>query len=170
MDYVGYAGRAAALLNSPLTHSDDLLALPVDGPRPGAEDLPVLAALRRDLLVVVTLAQNEDLDRAADALNDLLVAHRVVPQVQLGDPTGRFTPSGATAAELLTGQVLLGLASLLLRPGRPRFGFCHGEGCTNVWVDTSPGATRRFCSTRCSTRLHVAAHRARTRSTRKAPR
>ena len=117
-------------------------------------------------MVVVELATADDLDPAVAALNALLVRHTVVPQVHLGEAP-RFVVAG-TPAERLAAEVLLGLAALLLRPGRPRFGFCHGEACSNVWVDTSPGATRRFCSTRCSTRLHVAAHRARSRSTRKA--
>ncbi|MGY4099847.1 CGNR zinc finger domain-containing protein [Nocardia sp. R16R-3T] len=33
------------------------------------------------------------------------------------------------------------------------------QGCGSVFVDTSRNGRRRFCSTRCSNRVHVAQHR-----------
>ncbi|QWF85041.1 CGNR zinc finger domain-containing protein [Amycolatopsis sp. CA-230715] len=42
-----------------------------------------------------------------------------------------------------------------------RFGRCAREGCATVFVDTSRNGRRRFCSTRCATRVHVAEHRVR---------
>lgn len=40
-----------------------------------------------------------------------------------------------------------------------RVGRCDREGCGVVYVDTSRNGRRRFCSTRCSNRVHVAEHR-----------
>jgi predicted RNA-binding Zn ribbon-like protein len=38
---------------------------------------------------------------------------------------------------------------------------CAAAPCTNVYVDTSPNQSRRYCSERCSSRANVAAFRAR---------
>ena len=48
--------------------------------------------------------------------------------------------------------------------GSNRFGVCADERCGNVYLDTSSNCCRRFCSERCATRSHVAAHRARNRA------
>ncbi|HVV07730.1 CGNR zinc finger domain-containing protein [Amycolatopsis sp.] len=45
-----------------------------------------------------------------------------------------------------------------------RMGVCAREGCGLVFVDTSRNGRRRYCSTRCATRVHVAEHRARIES------
>ena len=42
-----------------------------------------------------------------------------------------------------------------------RLGVCHASSCDNVFVDTSPNQSRRYCSDRCSSRANVAAYRAR---------
>lgn len=42
-----------------------------------------------------------------------------------------------------------------------RLGRCDSAGCAVVYVDTSRNGRRRFCSTRCATRVHVADHRSR---------
>ncbi|WP_199432091.1 CGNR zinc finger domain-containing protein [Qaidamihabitans albus] len=51
-----------------------------------------------------------------------------------------------------------GLAHVLCEdPGR--LGSCARKGCRVVYVDVSRNGRRRFCSTRCATRVHVARHR-----------
>lgn len=40
-----------------------------------------------------------------------------------------------------------------------RLGVCVARGCADVYVDTSPGGRRRFCSVTCQTRARVAAFR-----------
>jgi predicted RNA-binding Zn ribbon-like protein len=57
-----------------------------------------------------------------------------------------------------------GLAVWLCESGSDRFGVCADERCGNVYLDTSSNCCRRFCSERCATRSHVAAHRARKRA------
>jgi hypothetical protein len=52
----------------------------------------------------------------------------------------------------------------LCEHGSSRFGICADERCGNVYLDTSSNCCRRFCSERCATRSHVAAHRARKRA------
>nr|WP_166640698.1 CGNR zinc finger domain-containing protein [Amycolatopsis sp. SID8362] len=53
-----------------------------------------------------------------------------------------------------------GLAHLVCE-APDRLGICGREGCEMAYVDTSRNGRRRFCSTRCATRVHVADHRAR---------
>jgi predicted RNA-binding Zn ribbon-like protein len=44
-----------------------------------------------------------------------------------------------------------------------RLGVCSAPACDRVYVDGSKNGTRRFCSTRCQSRVKAAAHRSRTR-------
>ena len=75
------------------------------------------------------------------------------------------TPGGGfqrgTIAGLFVGESLLGLANLICDLGPTRLGVCAASPCTNVYVDTSPNQSRRYCSDRCSSRANVAAYRAR---------
>jgi predicted RNA-binding Zn ribbon-like protein len=45
-----------------------------------------------------------------------------------------------------------------------RLGVCTAPDCDRVFVDSSRNAGRRFCSTRCQSRVKAAAHRARLRA------
>ena len=67
----------------------------------------------------------------------------------------------ASVSELLIGEALLGLATLVCDLGPTRLGVCAEPRCTDVYVDTSPNQSRRYCSDRCSSRAKVAAYRAR---------
>ena len=55
----------------------------------------------------------------------------------------------------------MGLANLVCDLGATRLGICSEPRCDNVFVDTSPNQSRRYCSDRCSSRANVAAFRAR---------
>jgi predicted RNA-binding Zn ribbon-like protein len=103
---------------------------------------------------------------AVDALNSLLEAHPVQPRISshaTNDWHMHVTARGASiAAEHMAGAVW-GLAVWLCEYGSARFGVCADERCGNVYLDTSSNCCRRFCSERCATRSHVAAHRARKR-------
>ncbi len=100
-------------------------------------------------------------------LNALLEAFPVQPRISGHDASDwhmHATSRGASvSAEYLAGAVW-GLAVWLCEFGSSRFGVCAGERCGNVYLDTSSNCCRRFCSERCATRSHVAAHRARKRA------
>jgi predicted RNA-binding Zn ribbon-like protein len=53
-----------------------------------------------------------------------------------------------------------GLAHLLCEDPA-RAGVCDRPGCDIAFVDTSRNGRRRFCASRCATRVHVADHRQR---------
>jgi predicted RNA-binding Zn ribbon-like protein len=55
----------------------------------------------------------------------------------------------------------MGLAIIVVDYGATRLGVCGAERCDNVFIDTSPNRSRRYCSDRCSSRANVAAYRAR---------
>jgi predicted RNA-binding Zn ribbon-like protein len=69
--------------------------------------------------------------------------------------------STSSVAELLVAESLMGLSTLVCDLGATRLGVCDASPCTNVFVDTSPNQSRRYCSDRCSSRANVAAYRAR---------
>ena len=80
-----------------------------------------------------------------------------------GRPAPARRHRASSVAELLVGESLLGLATLVCDLGPTRLGVCSAAPCTNVYVDTSPNQSRRYCSDRCSSRANVAAYRARQR-------
>jgi predicted RNA-binding Zn ribbon-like protein len=69
----------------------------------------------------------------------------------------------SSVSELLIAESLMGLSTLVCDLGATRLGVCDASSCTNVFVDTSPNRSRRYCSDRCSSRENVAAYRARQR-------
>jgi predicted RNA-binding Zn ribbon-like protein len=104
---------------------------------------------------------------AVTALNALLEAHPVQPRIsghEVEDWHMHVTGRGSSvSAEHMAGAVW-GLAVWLCEYGSSRFGVCADDRCGNVYLDTSSNCCRRFCSERCATRSHVAAHRARKRA------
>lgn len=107
---------------------------------------------------------------AVAALNALLEAHPVQPRISAhtnnspADWHMHVTSRGSSVgAEHMAGAVW-GLAVWLCESGSSRFGVCADDRCGNVYLDTSSNSCRRFCSERCATRSHVAAHRARKRA------
>ena len=93
-----------------------------------------------------------------------MVRHPITPQICSHDPQHLHIHAASktqSVAELLVGEALLGLANLVCDLGPRRLGICAAAPCTNVYVDTSPNQSRRYCSDRCSSRANVAAYRAR---------
>ncbi|MEV0842916.1 CGNR zinc finger domain-containing protein [Actinocatenispora sera] len=171
MDFDAYAQTAVTLANLP---ADD----PVDpavafGPdtraaqEAGERDLVAVRRAGKRLRRVFELGASGRDAEAVDELNALLVAHPVQPHISGHDGKSwhvHVTGRGSTAsAEHIAGAVW-GLSVWLCENGSDRFGVCADEHCGNVYLDTSSNNCRRFCSERCATRSHVAAHRARKRA------
>ena len=99
-----------------------------------------------------------------DGLNALLEKHPITPRIADHNPANlhiHVANRAASVSDLLVGESLLGLANLVCDLGPTRLGICSAAPCTNVYVDTSPNQSRRYCSDRCSSRANVAAYRAR---------
>ncbi|MET3987722.1 CGNR zinc finger domain-containing protein [Streptomyces sp. PvR034] len=71
--------------------------------------------------------------------------------------------AAAVGCAALLAAVARDAVELLTDPGdRDRLRACEGEGCTRVYLDTSRGHRRRWCSSElCGNRERVARHRAR---------
>ena len=126
-----------------------------------ADDLPALRALAEDL---APLFAATDLADAVDRLNDRLARTAMQPRISMHDGRGphlHVEPEGAGPVERLRANSLMGVSAVLCDGGRLRLGTCGAADCDRVWLDTSRNARRKFCSDRCATRTHVAAHRAR---------
>ena len=176
MNFDEYARTAVDLVNAQVETLDDLRAFfgPESWQALEASDRDV-ATLRRGARRLREVFEHGSAGRDAEAvtaLNSLLEAHPVQPRISGHETdewhmhvTGR---ASSVAAEHMAGAVW-GLAVWLCEYGSNRFGVCADERCGNVYLDTSSNCCRRFCSERCATRSHVAAHRARKRALAPAP-
>ena len=145
MDFVGYAERAARLVNAPIDDADDVRAFLADRAwlvhRVADRDVNHLRRFKRDLRTAYEIASH---------CEEAGVVH-------VGN-------SSSSVAELLIAEALLGLASLACDLSPLRLGVCQAADCNQVFVDASPNQSRRYCSDRCSSRANVAAYRARRRA------
>jgi predicted RNA-binding Zn ribbon-like protein len=171
VDFDEYARTAVDVVNAPLADMADLATLF------GEQQWLAEDATERDL-TTIRRAQKRLRDvfehgsagrdtLAVQEINTLLSAFPIQPRISGHDAsdwhmhvTGR---GSAISSEYLAGAVW-GLAVWLCEHGSSRFGVCADERCGNVYLDTSSNCCRRFCSERCATRSHVAAHRARKRA------
>jgi predicted RNA-binding Zn ribbon-like protein len=171
VDFVGYAERAARLVNAPVDDADDLRAFLADRawlvPRVTDRDVNHLRRFRRDVRTAFETASRGNEAGVVQELNDLLDRHSITPQIAGHDTQSwhlHVSNSSSSVAELLIAESLLGLAILACDLSPLRLGVCHAVDCDQVFVDASPNKSRRYCSDRCSSRANVAAYRARRRA------
>jgi predicted RNA-binding Zn ribbon-like protein len=169
VDFDAYAKTAVDLVNTRLDSLDDLRTA-FEDERSWMRDevtekelLTFRRAQRKLRDVFEAGASGRDTVAVAE-LNALLEAYPIQPRIsghEADDWHMHVTSRGASvSAEFLAGAAW-GLAVWLCEYGSARFGVCADERCGNVYLDTSSNNCRRFCSERCATRSHVAAHRAR---------
>ena len=168
MDFEAYATGAVELVNLDLGSADTVDAhLRGRGwsLRATPDDLDVLRRAQAQLAAVVDNSAAGKADTVVRTVNALLAEHPVRPQVSGHDDHHwhLHVHDGGTAAETLIGEALLGLALLITELGPDRLGRCAAPGCARAYLDTSPNRSRRYCGSRCATRVNVAAHRRRTR-------
>jgi predicted RNA-binding Zn ribbon-like protein len=171
VNFDAYAHRAVVLVNAPLVTLGDLIVIFDEADWPDAtadeRDLAAFRRVQKRLREIFAFGSTERDDEAVSAINALLEAYPVQPRIsghEAADWHMHVTGRGASAtAEFLAGAIW-GLAVWLCEYGSARFGVCADDRCGNVYLDTSSNCCRRFCSERCATRSHVAAHRARKRA------
>ena len=101
---------------------------------------------------------------AIDRLNTLLRDLGSNPQIVTHDDHPwhlHYSAPDAPIAHRIASGAAMGLATLITEQGIERLGVCTAESCQDVFVDTSRNRSRRYCDSTCSTKVHVAAHRAR---------
>lgn len=130
-------------------------------------DLHRLRTVAEQLRAVFEAVEQDDVDRAAGTLNDLL--GRVEARPELSDHDGEpwhlhfHSPTAGPVASMAAGCATA-LAMVLGSPARDRLGVCHADACDRVYVDTTKNASKRFCSSACQNRAKAAAFRARRRA------
>jgi predicted RNA-binding Zn ribbon-like protein len=128
-------------------------------------DLDALRMLRDEFRgFFVACSQGNGADAAA-RLNELLIQYPVHPQLSGHDGQPwhvHYTESGSVSDKYAAGAAM-GLSVRLTELGIDRFGVCQAAPCSGVFIDTSAGRTRRYCSDRCASRANVIAYRARKR-------
>ena len=171
MDFIRDAESAAQLLNADLSDVDGLVRH-LDGrdwlhDQCTERDCVVLRGFSADLRPVFEASGDGNTQAVIDGLNGLLGRHPITPMISDHDPSNlhlHVANRAASVAELLISEALLGLATLVCDLDATRLGVCSAAPCSNVYVDTSPNQSRRYCSDRCSSRANVAAYRARQRA------
>ena len=168
MDFVRYAERSAGLVNADLGDTEHLLHFLDERAwlqsAVAERDASALRRFVKELRPVFEASNDGDQHTVVELLNALLAKHPVTPYIAGHEP-GRWhmhvTDRDSSVSELLIGESLMGLSTLVCDLGATRLGVCDASNCTNVFVDTSPNQSRRYCSDRCSSRANVAAYRAR---------
>lgn len=172
MDYGHYAAVAVALANARLDTVDDVAALTAAGSGcdaiPQTRDLQLLVRVRRDLRQLFALAVAGDEQGAVALVNGLLERYPVTPRISGHDSlTWHLHVDDQTSAGRgVVAEALFGLLLVITELGVDRLGVCGAPDCEDVFIDTSPNRSRRFCGDRCATRTNVAAFRRRRRTTR----
>ena len=168
MDFLRYAEASAALLNADMSDVDGLTAYLADRPwlrdRASDRDCMLMRKFQRELRPVFEAGDEGRVRDVVSGLNDLMARHPITPRISDHDEHDlhlHVATDNASVAELLVGESLLGLVTLVCDLGPDRLGVCSADRCTHVFVDTSPNRSRRYCSDRCSSRANVAAYRAR---------
>jgi predicted RNA-binding Zn ribbon-like protein len=168
VDFVRYADFAAGLVNAPLESRQDLGDY-LDRrswlqPRIDDRDLAPLKRLRRELRPIFEASDSGDEEQVVNLVNAMLTKYPVSPHIAGHDSQSwhlHVAERGSSVAALVTAECIMGLAMLVVDFGPTRLGVCSADRCENVFVDTSPNKSRRYCSDRCSSRANVAAYRAR---------
>lgn len=168
VDFVRYADLAAGLVNAPLETRQDLGDY-LEGRqwlvrRIGDRDVAPLKRLRRELRPIFEASDAGDETQVVQLVNALLTKYTVSPHIAGHDAQSwhlHVAERGSSVSALITAECIMGLAMLVVDFGPTRLGVCSADRCDNVFVDTSPNRSRRYCSDRCSSRANVAAYRAR---------
>lgn len=123
-------------------------------------DLEPLRSLRPELRAIF---EAPDERTAAGRINALLARSGAAPQMT--DHDGKwhlhFAADDAPLGDRVAAVAAMGLATVMVRWGWERLGVCRADDCADVFVDTSRNRSRRYCDPSCSTRMNVAAFRAR---------
>ena len=175
MDFVRYAERSAGLVNADLEDTDAVVRFLDERAwlhdQVVERDATALRRFQRELRPVFEASNASDeqpWSTSSTRCSPSTPSRRTSPGH--GGPAGEaphwhmhVADRQSSVAELLVAESLMGLSTLVCDLGATRLGVCDASSCDNVFVDTSPNQSRRYCSDRCSSRANVAAYRARQR-------
>jgi len=169
-------GETAALVNTLSDDGDALLTRagldtflarhPFSGLVAGdAEELAAVRRLRERLRAFWAV---DDRDEAAELVNALLADCATSPYLSRHDQFDwhlHVTRPDAPLADRIGAEAAMGFLDLVRADALGRLRTCAAEDCSDVLVDLSRNHSKRYCdSGNCANRAHVAAYRARKRT------
>src|SRR5918998_5715665 len=139
MDFVRYAEAAAGLLNAELPDAEALVAhlagrhwLHISCTD---RDAIVLRRFQRELRPVFEASDAGDVAGVIGGLNELMERHPITPMISDHHPDDlhlHVATRADSVSQLLIGEGLLGLATLVCDLGPTRMGVCSAEKCDCV--------------------------------------
>jgi predicted RNA-binding Zn ribbon-like protein len=111
-------------------------------------DLAVLRHLRAEFNAIFTAAATGDDQVAMDRLNALLPQFPIQPEMVSHDDQRwhvHLAPQGSVADRFAAGAII-GVALTVSLVGVNRLGVCAIASCHQVFIDASPGKSRRYCA------------------------
>jgi predicted RNA-binding Zn ribbon-like protein len=123
-------------------------------------ELDAVLNLRSRLDQLWTMTREE----AAELINALLRETNALPQLVKHDGWDyhlHATPPDAPLADRIAVEIALAFCDVIRSDQLDRLRPCAAADCEGVLIDLSKNQSRRFCSTSCANRTHVAAYRER---------
>lgn len=124
-------------------------------------DLAVLQHLRTEFNAIFTAAATGDDQDAMARLNGLLLLFPIQPEMTNHDDQRwhvHLASQGSVGDRFGAGAVI-GLAITVSLVGVSRLGICAIASCHQVFIDSSPGKSRRYCAEHAAPKGNVSALR-----------
>jgi predicted RNA-binding Zn ribbon-like protein len=125
-----------------------------------------LTALAERVREVFTASSSGDAANAARMVNDLLEEFGAAPRLDPARGGGWTLHFHGRDTSVVVGWgagIAAGLGMAIGSDLAGRLGVCQADPCDRVYIDTSPNLGKRFCSTRCQSRVTSAANRAKSK-------
>ena len=132
----------------------------LSGP-PTRRDLAVLQHLRTEFNAIFTAAATGDAQESMARLNAILLLFPIQPEMTNHDDQRwhvHLASQGSVADRFAAGAVI-GLALTVSLVGVSRLGICAIASCPQVFIDSSPGKSRRYCTEHAPAKGNVSALR-----------
>jgi predicted RNA-binding Zn ribbon-like protein len=147
-------------LSSPSACADalgDCLAGPVT-----RRDLDVLRYVRAEFNAIFQAAATGEQQAAMDRLNALLVQFPIQPEMTNHDQSRWHVHLAAqgSAGDRFAAGAIIGVSLMVSGLGVSRLGVCAIASCPRVFIDASPGKSRRYCAEHAAARGNVSTLRA----------
>jgi predicted RNA-binding Zn ribbon-like protein len=126
-------------------------------------DVAVLRHLRDEFTAIFTAAARGDDKVAMDRLNALMLQFPIQPEMVSHDDQRwhvHLAAQGSVADRFAAGAVI-GVALTVSLVGVSRLGLCAIASCHQVFIDASPGKSRRYCAEHAAPRGNVSTLRGR---------
>ncbi len=118
-------------------------------------------------LTCAVLGGGDVLVEDVQLVNQIACLPTPVPQLSLDPTTAKHVTRSFSSRQTLNGALAVvaqEAIDLLTGEQVSKLRMCEANDCAMIFIDTSQGHRRQWCSNRCGNRLRVTAHRARRRT------